>query len=331
MDEIYATVTALLPIRRKTTPSGWISFDAVCCHHRGESRDDRSRGGILPNQNGGFRYHCFNCGYKAGWTPGHVLSINTRQLLRWIGVSDSDIMRMALTALKLRQDQDPIKKTLNFELVGKPLPEECKLITEWAKENCTDADFLAVLDYLDQRGMELDWYDWMWSSAKGYRDRVILPFYYDRKIVGYTGRKIRDGKPKYLTESQPGYVFNLDHQTYDRKYVIVVEGQFDAISIDGVAIMHNEPNETQCARINALGKEVIVVPDRDHAGSKIIKSATDHNWSVSMPEWSRGIKDVADAVKEYGRLYTLFTILHYKESNEIKIQLLKKKLENIDG
>jgi 5S rRNA maturation endonuclease (ribonuclease M5) len=240
-------------------------------------------------------------------------------------------MRMALTALKLRQDQDPIKKTLNFELVEKPLPEECKLIAEWAKENCTDTDFLAVLDYLDQRGMELEWYDWMWSSAKGYRDRVILPFYYDRKIVGYTGRKIRDGKPKYLTESQPGYVFNLDHQTYDRKYVIVVEGQFDAISIDGVAIMHNEPNETQCARINALGKEVIVVPDRDHAGSKIIKSATDHNWSVSMPEWSRGIKDVADAVKEYGRLYTLFTILHYKESNEIKIQLLKKKLENIDG
>ena len=282
MDEIYATVMALLPIRRKITPSGWISFDAVCCHHRGESRDDRSRGGMLPNQKGGFQYHCFNCGYKAGWTPGHLLSINTRQLLRWIGVSDSDIMRMALTALKLRQDQDPIKKTLNFELVEKSLPEECKLITEWAQENCTDVDFLAVIDYLVQRGMELDWYDWMWSSSKGYRDRVILPFYYDRKIVGHTGRKIRDGKPKYLTESQPGYVFNLDHQTYDRKYVIVVEGQFDAIAIDGVAIMHNEPNETQCARINALGKEVIVVPDRDHAGSKMIKSAMDHNWQAAV-------------------------------------------------
>ena len=36
-----------------------------------------------------------------------------------------------------------------------------------------------------------------------------------------------------------------------------------------------------------------------------------------------------DAVKKYGRLYTLFSILHYKETNTVKIQLLKKKLENI--
>ena len=41
------------------------------------------------------------------------------------------------------------------------------------------------------------------------------------------------------------------------------------------------------------------------------------------------IKDVADAVKRYGRLYALTTILHYRVSNEIKIQLLKKKLENL--
>ena len=59
----------------------------------------------------------------------------------------------------------------------------------------------------------------------------------------------------------------------------------------------------------------------------MLKAAIDNGWSVSMPPWDEDIKDVADAVKRYGRLYTLATILHYKESNEIKIQLLKKKLE----
>ena len=39
-------------------------------------------------------------------------------------------------------------------------------------------------------------------------------------------------------------------------------------------------------------------------------------------------KDVADAVCRYGRLYTLATILHYKVRGEIKINLIKKKLEN---
>jgi len=124
-------------------------------------------------------------------------------------------------------------------------------------------------------------------------------------------------------------VFNLDAQTYDRTCVIVVEGQFDAIAIDGVAIMHNEPNETQCARIKALGREVIVVPDKDQPGAKLVKAAIDNNWSASLPPWEDDVKDVADAIKRYGRLYVLTTILHYKVSGEIKLNLLKKRLEGI--
>ena len=70
--------------------------------------------------------------------------------------------------------------------------------------------------------------------------------------------------------------------------------------------------------------------DKDKPGAKMIKSALDNGWSVSLPPWGDDIKDVADAVKKYGRLYTLSTILHYREDNEIKIQLIKKKLENLD-
>ena len=94
--------------------------------------------------------------------------------------------------------------------------------------------------------------------------------------------------------------------------------------------MHNDPNETQIARIKALGREVIVVPDRDRAGSKMLKAAIEQGWSVSTPPWDTDIKDVADAVRRYGRLYTLATILYYRESNQIKIQLLKKKLEHVE-
>jgi DNA primase len=177
--------------------------------------------------------------------------------------------------------------------------------------------------------MNYEWYNWHWSAAPGFRDRVIIPFYQDGKVVGYTGRKIKPGKPKYLTDSQSGYVFNIDAQSYDRKYVIVSEGQFDAIAVDGVGIMTNEPNEAQVARINALGREVVVVPDRDRPGAKMLKHAIANGWSASLPPWGDEVKDIADAVKKYGRLYTLATILHYKVTGEIKINLLKKKLEAI--
>jgi len=331
VNEIQSALLSLLPGKRKLTPSGWTSFNAVCCHNNGNTRDTRQRGGILVNNEGGFQYHCFNCNFKAGWTPGKLLSRNTKSLFNWLGLSESDIGKLNLAALKIKDDQPVLKKTLNFVLEERPLPDECFPIDTWIAEGVQEPELLDVISYLaDERKVGWSWYNWHWSSAPGFRDRVILPFYHDGKIVGYTGRKIKPGKPKYLTDAQPGYVFNIDGQTHDRKFVIVVEGQFDAIAVDGCAIAHNEPNETQIMRLNALGREVIVVPDRDRPGAKMLKSAIDNNWSVSLPPWGDHIKDVADAVKEYGRLYVLATILHYKVSGEIKINLLKKKLEKID-
>jgi 5S rRNA maturation endonuclease (ribonuclease M5) len=329
MNLIQAAVQAVLPPKRKQTPSGWISFNAPCCIHKGEKQDTRLRGGILMSGEG-FQYHCFNCNFKAGWTPGKLFSNNTKSLFRWFGMPETDIQKLGLHALKEKEDQPKPSKELSFVLEDRPLPEDCLPVAEWLNAGLEDQEFVAVIDYIiNKRKLTLEDYNWHWSSANGYKDRVIIPFYQDGRIVGWTGRKIVDGKPKYLTHTQPGYVFNIDKQTSDKQYVIVVEGQFDAIAIDGVAVMHNEPNETQCARINALGKEVIVVPDRDKPGAKMIAVALEHGWTVSLPDWNEDIKDVADAVKKYGKFYTLFSILHYREKSEIKQQLLKKKLENV--
>ena len=330
MNLIQSAVQSFLPAKRKATPSGWTSFNAVCCQHNGEKSDTRKRGGLLFNQEG-FQYHCFNCGFKAGWSPGRLLSKNTKQLFSWLGMPDSEISKLNLEALRTKEDQPVAQPTINLNLEPRNLPEDCLPINTWVSEGAQDEDMLDVISYiLNERKMGWDWYNWHWSAAPGYRDRVIIPFYQDGEIVGYTGRKIKEGKPKYLTDAQAGYVFNVDAQLEDSEFVIVVEGQFDAIAIGGVAIMHNEPNINQCTRINLLRKKVIVVPDRDKPGAKLIQSALDNGWSVSLPEWEDNIKDCADAVKKYGRLYTLLTILKYCETSEIKIQLLKKKLENIN-
>lgn len=332
MNDIQSALLALLPPKRKATPSGWTSFDAVCCHHRSESRDDRKRGGILLGNEGGFQYHCFNCNFKTGWSPGKLLSNNTKQLFRWLGMNETDISKLGLYTLKLKEDQHKPEKVLNFELKEVPLPEGALTLTEWASLDLPEEyqpKLVEVYQYLLNRGFSPVNETFYWTPAPGWIDRVIIPFYHDGKIVGHTGRKITEGKPKYLTNSQPGYVFNIDRQHYNKEFVVVVEGQFDALAADGVGIMTNEPSDVQVARINALGKKVIAVPDRDRPGAKMIKSALANNWSVSMPPWGDDVKDVADACLKYGRLYTLTTILHYCEDNEIKIQLLKKKLENL--
>ena len=320
-------VLSFLPAKRKQTSSGWISFNAPCCPNNGQSQDKRQRGGMKSTEQG-WSYHCFNCNFKAGWTPGKLLSKNTKNLMRWLGMPDDELSKLSLEALKNKDELDKTPIPLNFDLEPRNLPDNCLSIEEWMDAGCEEPEFLEVIAYILDRGMELDWYNWMWTPESGYKDRVIVPFYHEKVVVGWTGRKIRDGKPKYLTTAQPGYVFNIDAQTHDRKFVIVTEGQFDAIAIGGVAIGHNDPNQTQISRINQLGKEVIVVPDNDKPGAKMIEKAHEAGWSVSLPDWGPDVKDVADAVKKFGRIYTLFTILQYVERGEVSIKLIQKRLEH---
>lgn len=315
--------------RTRQNASGWLSGNAICCHHKGERPDRKGRGG-MHHDSDSFHYHCFNCGFKAGWSPGKLLSNNTKLFFKWLGLDDTEISKLNLYALKnvedLKAEQRP---SISFALNARPLPTGAVLIKDLVDVGFSDPDFIAVLEYLINRGMDLDWYNWYWTDANGYKDRVIIPFYNEGQIVGSTARKITPGNPKYLTDGQGGYVFNIDRQTYDREFVLVLEGQFDAIAVDGVAIMTNEPNETQCARINALNKTVIAVPDHDAPGAVMIDAALENGWLVSVPPWTERIKDAADAVKAFGRCYTLSSIIHYVEHNPLKIRLLQKKLQQL--
>jgi DNA primase len=124
---------------------------------------------------------------------------------------------------------------------------------------------------------------------------------------------------------QPGFVYGLDEQGPNKVFAIVCEGQIDAIHIEGCALGGSEISEQQAMLLNKLGKQIIVVPDRDKAGSKLVERAIELGFSVSMPEWSPEINDISDAVARYGRLYTLHTIATSAEESPLKIRLRAKK------
>ena len=73
-----------------------------------------------------------------------------------------------------------------------------------------------------------------------------------------------------------------------------------------------------------LNRQVIVVPDRDAPGEKLINQAIEFGWSVAFPEWDKTVGDVADAVLKYGRLFTIQSILKTTESSKLKIDLKRK-------
>jgi hypothetical protein len=338
LDSIQQTVFQLLPTRKKISQNGWTSFNAVCCSHNSETADTRGRGGIKTN-NGQISYHCFNCGYTASFIPGRHLSFRFRKLLAWLGADDLTIRRLVIDAVRIKELVAPeeLEKLPEEEIVyeARSLPEQARNVVELANfysigdYNNVPAELLASIEYIHRRSIDPNRYNFFWTPEEAYNlhRRIIIPYYYRGEIVGYTSRAIVDGiKPKYWSSHPADFVFNLDMQKPESKFVVVCEGPFDAMSIDGVSVSGAEISDTQVDQIDRLQREVIVVPDADRAGRKLVDCAIEAGWTVSFPVWQETCKDINDAVVKYGKLFVLKSILAARETSKLKIELKKKKL-----
>jgi DNA primase len=121
-------------------------------------------------------------------------------------------------------------------------------------------------------------------------------------------------------------VFGTDLQQDSWTSVLVMEGVFDALSVNGLAVLHAEINDAQVRLIRSLDREVIVVPDQDEAGMRLVDRAIELGWAVSMPNWGADVKDVNDAVKKYGRLATILLIQQAREHSKIKIEIRRRQI-----
>jgi len=353
IDTIAQETLQLWTTKRKTrrSASGWISGNAVCCQHNGETPDKRGRGGLITGTDGTVSYSCFNCHFKASFKPGYHINYKFRKLLKWLGADDNQIKRLTIDALRIKDlvvpDLEPEEK-VEISFTKRPLPPEAlsfeQIGTFYQLEHNDDDpsqhsmpdELLEAVSYIYERGLlrspetlkrNTDFY-WSSSTDNNYNKRVIIPFTWKNEIVGFTARTFDDKvKPKYFTSIDPNYVFNIDKQGKDWKFVIVCEGPFDALSIDGVAVLHNVVSETQADIIDSLGREVIVVPDWDSSGRLLIEAAIEYGWNVSFPVWRKDCKDINEAVVKYGKLFVMKSIIEGKVTNSLRIKLMERGLE----
>jgi len=317
-------VLSYLPNERKATVSGWISFNGPCCVHNGESQDKRKRGGIR-QQDDEWSYHCFNCGFTASFIPGRPVSYKARRLLEWLGVDSVDIERLNLESLKrkslldLTTERNQIRH-VDADFKETELPEGIELIHH------SDPQHQRYVEYLESRKIQLP-YPLLVDKKRGPRDRIVVPFTYKNRIVGHTSRYLDNRMPKFINSQQPGYVFGYDLQKPHWTSAVVTEGIFDALSIAGLAVMHDTISPQQAQLLKQLKRKIIVVPDQDKAGLSIIDAAIEHRFAVSIPEWPDDVKDVNDAVVKYGVASTLLQIHKNAETSKIKIEMYKKRLQ----
>ncbi len=306
------------------------------CLAMGESRPDtKFRCGYRPFADGGFNLNCFNCNFRIIWRPGRTTLTNKiRQLLGQIGLQEQDVSRLNFTAWQIKNNMGPSLKEEKPPFIPQfdeiELPKGAKSIDFWLEEGLDDGDFLETLAYAATRGedvLKTTELFWTPSTTNGMNRRLIVPFIWNDTVVGYSGRAIdKDVQPRYYTSTPAHFLINNEVLSKERKFVILVEGTFDAFAIDGVASQGAKLSDEQAHWLKWSGKEIIVLPDQEESGQPLIDAALKNGWKVSFPGWDSSVKDANDAVNTYGRLYAVKSVLDGATDQALKINLLRKKL-----
>lgn len=318
---------------------GWHYRNCPVCHLKGHRNDVRGRFGIRYESDGSLYLNCFNCLFDAVWKPGDRISKKLQTFMADIGVSESDVTKLAFVAFRESvnqsgDDDGGAEEVGMIDISGTwatiSTPEEFQTLQFWADNGCDDQDFLEVLQYAVSREFtRIDELFWMPTRRYQFRNRLILPFRHHGNLVGYTGRYVREVPTnkksvitKYHNNMPEGYVYNLDSQRNSfKEYVIFTEGMFDAWAVDGISPMNNTVSPQQADLVNRLHRKVIMVPDFDKAGESFIDIAKQYGWMVSIPPWRKGIKDAAQAASVYGRLMTINSIIESATANPVQSRI----------
>jgi len=310
-------------IHGRPSPKGWVSFNCPMCVVNGQSRlDTKRRGGLMFNPDGAVSYHCFNCNFKTSWTPGRTLSFKMRKFMRQLGFDEAEVQRLNLELLSQADVETLVQR--------EPEPS---WTPDWPDYDLgfdvRPIDNPEKIEYLKHRQV-YDLAIWLETDTTygGLNNRAILPLTYENRLVGFQSRHVIGELPtkfsKYYKKAPADYVFGLDNQRDNRQFVIITEGEMDALLTSGLSIGSNNLSDHQAQLIEDLNIEPIVIPDRDKAGRDLVERAADYGWSVSFPEWEN-CKDVSDAVMKYGRLFAIHSILQAAEHSPTKIRLMGKR------
>ena len=262
----------------------------------------KKRGNILFTDDG-FVYQCFNCKFKTGFHLGLSLNKKNLQWLDDLGATSEQIKTLKKMIKEYNDqcnDESSEQKIVYRPRNIRKIPEMYESINESLKNKVDSPTLTKVMNYIVQRNPHLlEWTDLMWAEGQNH---FLIPCYEFGEVVGYTLRSLDDyAKNKYIHYTPEGYVHNFDSLLKERKYNILCEGDLDALAVDGIGILSSEFTPERLKRILTYnnGQELIVCPDRDKAGAKLVKQILDEDlpFSVSFPNWSRGIKDVEEATK----------------------------------
>jgi len=299
--------------------SGWCAVRCAVCN-------DHTRKGLR----GAFLfkddtviYKCWNCSAKGGYEPTKtaIMSKNMESILNAFGIPSAAWKDLILDNIRKLGSIVPssprtLPKQKNIEPIELKQPDIFYRLSDAPPDD--QLAITATRYLIDERGIQPEDYPFLLAHnstnvlLKKWGRRLIIPIFKDNKLIFYTGRALYDAPKKYETPSTEknrilyGFDLLFAHTTAP---LLIVEGWFDAMSIDGIATFGNIITEAQAQWLNKSSREKIYIPDKTGDGHLAAQQALSLGWKISTPNIGSNCKDMNDAVMKYGKLYTIKSII----------------------
>lgn len=348
---------------------GWRQNLGGCPYcHDGRSKNPRSH---FLFQNDEIGFQCFNCGGK------HRFSGNNLNTIAGF-ISKAAWKKLGAVLLELKKDpifpasdlkhQEELIEAVDDDFIGLIDYKEVELpdvsirfkmkidkIAKSYRHRFID-NKAKVNKYLSEHGLlEISKEKEMFICMEGeYANRLILPIYFDGKLVSWAARALFPTKTKYMYPPSDEHfndrgtiIYGLDQifQSEEVQQIQVVESITDAWHMNGMAVLSKNVTREQLDILkyfNFKKKKLLFVLDNDTLNKwdsdlkgiemgKIVLKEKQENWFVSQPDFGFNIKDVSDSIVKFGWLHTydkIFSSIYSKKASSSAMGM-KARLRSI--
>lgn len=257
-------------------------------------------------------YNCFNCGISDTFNVhSNTMHDKMANILSSFGIPEIEWQKIIFNNLGKEQTNTSIPTITDINPTPiSLLPFFYPLIDDPDDDWCQYS-----IEYLANR--QIDWKTHPFycvkhtdhKTNKRWYGRLIIPIFdQTNQLVFYQGRDLTDMHiKKYLQPSvdRNNILYGYNNiLTYSSEPIYVVEGWFDAILLNGVAVFGNKMSNNQILWLNKSNRPKVIIPDKYGSGKTLAEQGLKLGWKVALPD-TGDCKDMNDAIVKYGLLYVL--------------------------
>ena len=279
-------------------------------------------------------YNCFNCGAGGVYTENSgEITKNFRNILNAFGIKNDEIDPIVNKAFFTKGDTEKTSYSLDDVTHKKEkkhylITPEIKLPTNFIELGTTDKGSSiqeAIVEYLLSRHINVGDHKFYFSLDQKFINFVIIPFYRNGKLIFWQGRNINKNaskKERYenCSASKENIIFNIDELFRGSGPLFVVEGVFDAMPLNAIALIGSKINQAKLEILKKSKRDLIFVIDKDKNGKTLAEKVLENGWKITFsPSFTN---DVNHSIMTYGSCWTIYELFKLIPNNEFSAKTM---------